>query len=311
MRLKRNILAACVFAALSAFADITVSDVKVFSGHPWKEVVVGYTITGTTTEAAMIKLTATDKSANKTYTAQSPTGAVLTEGRHVLRWDAASEGAKFSSPNVVFSVLIVPGGVQLWTDGPYWAEYNVGAARPEECGYYFRWGDTVGFKRNASNSGWVSVADGSSFYFSIFSGNLTYEKNISQLKLAGCIDSTGNLVAAHDAATAHHGVLWRMPTAAEFSALICNCTFTGTVRNGVSGVLVSGKGKYASKSIFFPVTGFGHESYIANADSMIGYWSSTPDSNDSRLSQVFVDSLVLSRNRTGGYPVRPVLRFAK
>ena len=31
----------------AAFADITVSDVKVFSGYPWKEVVVGYTITGT------------------------------------------------------------------------------------------------------------------------------------------------------------------------------------------------------------------------------------------------------------------------
>ena len=31
---------------MMAIADITVSDVKVFSGVPWKEVVVGYTISG-------------------------------------------------------------------------------------------------------------------------------------------------------------------------------------------------------------------------------------------------------------------------
>ena len=41
------------------------------------------------------------------------------------------------------------GGVQLWENGPYWAECNVGAARPEESGYYFWWGDTVGYTRDA------------------------------------------------------------------------------------------------------------------------------------------------------------------
>ncbi len=39
------------------------------------------------------------------------------------------------------------GGVQLWVNGPYWAECNVGAITPEEYGYYFWWGDTVGYKR--------------------------------------------------------------------------------------------------------------------------------------------------------------------
>ena len=39
------------------------------------------------------------------------------------------------------------GGVQLWENGPYWAECNVGATKPEEVGYYFWWGDTVGYKR--------------------------------------------------------------------------------------------------------------------------------------------------------------------
>ena len=50
-------------------------------------------------------------------------------------------------------------GVQLWEGGPYWAECNVGAITPEEYGYYFWWGDTVGYKRE--NDAWVA-SDGSS-----------------------------------------------------------------------------------------------------------------------------------------------------
>ncbi len=41
----------------------------------------------------------------------------------------------------------------------------MGATKPEEYGYYFWWGDTVGYKRNASKNGWVSVANGASFSF--------------------------------------------------------------------------------------------------------------------------------------------------
>ena len=35
-------------------------------------------------------------------------------------------------------------GVQLWEDGPYWAETNIGADEPWDYGYYFWWGDAVG-----------------------------------------------------------------------------------------------------------------------------------------------------------------------
>ena len=37
--------------------------------------------------------------------------------------------------------------VQLWEGGPYWAETNIDAENPEDYGYYFWWGDTVGYKR--------------------------------------------------------------------------------------------------------------------------------------------------------------------
>ena len=45
-------------------------------------------------------------------------------------------------------------GVQLWKDGPVWAFCNIGATVPEECGYYFWWGDTVGYVRE--NNNWVA-----------------------------------------------------------------------------------------------------------------------------------------------------------
>ena len=173
-----------------------------------------------------------------------------------------------------------PGGVQLWENGPYWAECNVGATKPEESGYYFWWGDTVGYTRNASNNGWVSVSNGTSFSFS--SGNCpTCGKRNPELQSAGYIDSTGNLAAPHDAATVHLGKPWRMPTDVEWQALIDNCATTWTTRNGIAGRLVTGKGAYASKSIFLPAAGYGRGSYLYDPGSYGHYWSSTPGSGNS------------------------------
>ena len=169
------------------------------------------------------------------------------------------------------------GGVQLWEDGPYWAECNVGATRPEECGYYFWWGDTVGYKRNASSNGWESVESGASF---LFNGDAcpTYGKSTIALQTDGYIDSVGNLTAEYDAATAYLGAPWRMPTVAETEDLFRNCTTSWTRRNGVYGCLVTGKGAYASKSIFLPAAGCGHSNSLFYSDTC-NYWSSTPYSD--------------------------------
>ena len=60
-----------------------------------------------------------------------------------------------------------------------------------------------------------------------------------------------------DAATAHLGAPWRMPTDAEFAALTNNCTSTWVTTNCVSGRLVAGKGAYADRSIFLPAANTG------------------------------------------------------
>ena len=181
------------------------------------------------------------------------------------------------------------GGVQLWEGGPYWAECNVGASTPEECGYYFWWGDTVGYSVNTNSarweyqrSSWQDVkwvsSTGVQMSSSPFDSSScpTVGKNDSQLQSAGYIDVTGNLVPAHDAARAHWGSPWRMPTDAEFNALVSNCDTQWTTRNGVNGRLVKGRGAYSSKSIFLPAAGYGYDSYLYRLGSDGVYWSSTP-----------------------------------
>ena len=60
--------------------------------------------------------------------------------------------------------------VQLWENGPYWAETNIGADEPWDSGYYFWWGDTLGYKR--VNDAWVAT-DGSSSNFEFYNNPIS------------------------------------------------------------------------------------------------------------------------------------------
>jgi hypothetical protein len=143
----------------------------------------------------------------------------------------------------------------------------------------------------------------------------TYGKSNSALLSAGYIDSTGNLAPAHDAATAHLGSPWRMPTRAEINALINNCTTIWTTKNGVYGRLVTGKGAYADRSIFLPAVGVGIDSSLYYASSDSGYWSSSPYSGNSNFAWYLTsdsgDSFEDYSGRYYGQSVRPVRDFAK
>ncbi|MCQ2391281.1 MAG: chitobiase/beta-hexosaminidase C-terminal domain-containing protein [Kiritimatiellae bacterium] len=191
-----------------------------------------------------------------------------------------------AAPGVFGKVQDPYGGVQLWENGPYWAECNVGASKPEEYGYYFCWGDTVGY----------SPKDGSWSDILCAYENVTWVRN-SGIRMSSSPfleDSTvvskwpddwmqweyfagGNLIAEYDAATVHLGAPWRMPTDVEMQALVDNCTTTWTTQNGVYGRLVTGKGAYASKSIFLPAAGRGNASYLDLPGGVGHYWSSSLD----------------------------------
>ena len=221
------------------------------------------------------------------------------------------------------SIVVELGGVQLWENGPYWAECNVGATKPEEYGYYFWWGDTVGYTCSGgtltsnfihpkyyTDVTWVS-STGEQMSSSPFTTSCpTYEKEDAELLSAGYIDSTTNLVAAHDAATAHLGAPWRMPTRAEIEALVSNCTTEWITSNGVNGRLVTGTGAYANRSIFLPAAGFGSGSSFYDPGSQGNFWTSTPISDFSyNAGDLFLSSdYFQGRNgsRYRGQVVRPV-----
>ncbi len=203
-------------------------------------------------------------------------------------------------------------GIQLWENGPYWAECNVGAAKPEDYGYYFWWGDTAGYKRE--NSAWVA-SDGSNSNFSFSSRNApTRGISDSTLQREGWLTSAGVLAPVHDAAHVHWGGNWRMPTRAELDALNSNCDWTWTAKNGVKGYVVCGRGDYASDSIFLPATGFVVGNSPTDAGSLGSYWSSVPHSGGSRawgLGFLADNHLTGCNVRNYGQSVRPVQGFTK
>ena len=225
-----------------------------------------------------------------------------------------------------------PQSVQLWANGPYWSSYNVGANNSEEFGYYFSWGDTVGY--TPSGGTWDSSSHSyQGVTWTPSSGEnvdtpfaykncMTMDKDKTQLMSAGYVDSTGNLVASHDAATAHLGSPWRLPTDAEWTELIAKCTVKWTTRNNVYGCLVTGKGSYASKSIFLPAAGNSEPGSLhrpSNTSAVCDgeYWSSTP-SNSSNYDNNYNCACVFTfgyydqassigvKRRCNGCSVRPV-----
>ena len=334
--MKKFILAALATTTIAAalptvaLADTacTVTVTKFHQSYPYSgRATVEYTVGGALPVGAFAEITINTDGASATFTQNNIVAGANT---NVIDF-ASSFGGALVLSNASFTVRINPGdnnlgGVQLWENGPYWAECNVGASEPEECGYYFWWGDTVGYTRSGgvwdddyyhySGVTWVS-STGQSMSSSPFDWNScpTMGKDNSTLQSEGYIDATGNLVAAHDAATAHLGAPWRMPTDAEHDDLINNCDWTWTAKNGVNGYEFRGRGDYASNSIFLPAAGHGYDSRLRFPGSDGDFWSSTPNSDDSDYAwQIDFSSGYFYRyndryERHFGQSVRPV-RFA-
>ncbi|MBQ5530701.1 MAG: hypothetical protein IIT98_01690 [Kiritimatiellae bacterium] len=325
--MKQLIASVAAAMAVGAMAEITntVKVAKFHQSYPYSgKATVEYTVGGELAANAVAEIVISTDDKSATFKQKN-----IVPGANTNVIDFASSfGGALVLTNASFVVTIELGGVQLWENGPYWAECNVGAEKPEDYGWYFWWGDTVGYARSGgtwidnyywySGVTWVS-SKGQQMTSSPFSSSScpTYGKSNSALQSAGYIDSTGNLVAAHDAATAHLGAPWRMPTIAEFQALLANCTTTWTTRNGVSGYLFTGKGDYSSKSVFLPAAGHGDHSCLSSPGSCGYYWSSTPDSaNSNNASDLNFNSSDFYRyyfydSRYLGQSVRPVRGFAE
>jgi hypothetical protein len=122
------------------------------------------------------------------------------------------------------------------------------------------------------------------------------------------------LTPKYDAARAHWGGDWRMPTTQEFDDLKERCKWTWTTRNGVNGYVVQGKGNYSSAEIFLPCAGKGDgmKLYLAGSDG--DYWSSVPGSDDGNSWSLYFSSNYHSTGnfyRGYGRSVRPLQGFTK
>jgi hypothetical protein len=239
--------------------------------------------------------------------------AVDTNGNYRLLWDAKADLGEVRYANMVVRVTIKERQkVQLWKDGPYWATTNIGAEKPEDYGYYFWWGDTVGYKRE--NDKWVA-SDGSNLYFAFgWDTCLTVDKDNSTLQSEGWITANGVLAPEHDAAQAHWGGNWRMPTRQEVADLNSECDWTWGSLNGVNGYVVRGRDSYASNSIFLPCAGYGDWTSLSNAGSGVYYWSSVPCSNYDKAWFLHFHPVALgpfSNFRNFGQSVRPLQGFTK
>ena len=226
-----------------------------------------------------------------------PTGRTNRDGFRLVR----------TPKPVVIEPVITHNMVQLWEGGLCWADTNIGADKPWEYGYYFWWGDTLGYKRE--NDAWVA-SDGSlsniSFDTSYAS---TYGKSVTTLQDEGWITADGVLVPEHDAAHVHWGGGWRMPTEEELDDLSSKCNWTWTTINGVNGYEVRGNGAYASGSIFLPAAGYGDGTSLGYSGSNGYYWSSVPYSESyasRRLTFSSSGNNTLYARRGRGFLVRPV-----
>ena len=219
--------------------------------------------------------------------------------------------------NEVIGTEMEPRGrnkVQLWEGGPFWAETNIGAEKPEDYGYYFWWGDTVGYKWE--NGHWV--ASGGAKKGLEFEGCnvLTFRKNIIDLKVGGWITEENILAPEHDAARVQWGGAWRMPTKQEMEDLNNKCDWAWTTKDGVNGYVVRGRGTYASASIFLPCAGLGYGTSLKRSAGSNGYyWSSVPHLG--AISCAWGLDLASKYHRTYYYDrrymrsVRPVQGFTK
>ena len=245
-------------------------------------------------------------------------------GYTFLGWFTAQEGGVAVTPETIvtadmtiharWELFDIHDKVQLWEGGPYWATTNIGAEKPEDYGYYFWWGDTVGYKRE--NNKWVA-SDGSNSNFSFIGSNTpTGDKSVSTLQSEGWITSDSVLAPEHDAAKKHWGGDWRMPTKQEFDDLNNKCDWVWTTMNGVNGYIVRGKGDYSSKSIFLPCAGDGFGTKLTFAGSHGYYWSSVPLSDGSNVNTWNLKFTSSSHStgyygRYSGLSVRPLQGFTK
>ncbi len=185
--------------------------------------------------------------------------------------------------------------------GTKWANMNVGATAPWDNGLYFAWGETTGYRGDAS--------DGHSFDWNSYKlwtvGNKKYNCN-SDL---GIVDNKTTLEAGDDVARVNWGGEWRMPTQDDVAELLEHTTIEFDIVNGKSCYIFTSK--INGNSVLFPQTGMRIGKDPINVDT--GYWTSSLCEFNSQKAYMFYfgnfmssDLFSVQHDRSNGLPVRPI-----
>ncbi len=142
-----------------------------------------------------------------------------------------------------------------------WRGWNVGANNPVEYGDHYAWGET---RYGNPRFNWAMYEFGGNMYTAPEKYNPSDKKTV--------------LEPGDDVANVRLGGKWRMPTEAEWTELITNCTcvwidnYDGVGINGLFFTAENGN------SIFLPAAGHGYQYGRLNAGTEGKYWSSSLDS---------------------------------
>ena len=275
------IIAVTAIEFVSAAPEVT--DITAKQRYPWNGLVdITCKVSGIEADAGGYEfaVVAVNKDTGKEYAVSTfsiqhngeEVPDVCANGDYSLLWNAREDMGQVvierMTVRITFEALAVSvGKVQLWEGGPYWADRNIGAKKPEDSGLYFWWGDTKGHR----------PAEDGTFSFNCWVDNsaiFTCGKGGDELLSAGWWTSNFVLAPDHDAAHVKWGGSWRMPTEGELDELNKKCDWTWVTQNGVNGCVVRGRGDYSSASIFLPAAGFGQQSHLSGGGSFGLYWSS-------------------------------------
>lgn len=177
-----------------------------------------------------------------------------------------------------------------WVDlglpsGVRWATCNYRAARPQQAGEYYGWGDSTPrceYSRDVSKSHGVDTGD--------ISNNLAYDE-VRRVWGRG----------------------WRMPTIADFQELIDNCDYMFTQYGDSYGAIFMSRTN--GQFIFLPLTGYKENWDFMDASIEGLYWTSTPHSEAFNDAHIFRFNATTSgygwAQRHLGLCIRPVCDYMR
>ena len=141
--------------------------------------------------------------------------------------------------------------------GTIWAACNLGASSPEECGYYYAWGE-------------IEPKDKYTWGNYKFETQNNFIKNFEKYNKE---DGKTILDSEDDAAHVVLGGEWHMPTKEQIEELLYNTTIEKSELKGVEGILI--KSIINDNTLFFPFSGYKSGGDIIGKDKLTYYWSSS------------------------------------